>query len=178
VKALIRTANENGYEMRVLKSVEEVNENQKSVLFNKISTHFNGNLAGKTFAVWGLSFKPKTDDMREAPSLVIIKKLLEQGAQVKAYDPVAMEEAKHSLGDTIQYGKDEYETLIDADALLLVTEWPEFRSPNFTVASKLMKDKVVFDGRNIYDAKDLNEKGFTYYGIGVKQPVEQLNATV
>ncbi|MBJ6119340.1 UDP-glucose/GDP-mannose dehydrogenase family protein [Pontibacter sp. BT310] len=178
VKALIRTANENGYEMRVLKSVEEVNENQKSVLFNKISTHFSGNLAGKTFAVWGLSFKPKTDDMREAPSLVIIKKLLEQGAQVKAYDPVAMEEAKHSLGDTIQYGKDEYETLIDADALLLVTEWPEFRSPNFTVASKLMKDKVVFDGRNIYDAKDLNEKGFTYYGIGVKQPVEQLNATV
>ncbi|WP_162428797.1 UDP-glucose dehydrogenase family protein [Pontibacter pudoricolor] len=178
VKALIRTANENGYEMRVLKSVEEVNENQKSVLFNKISTHFNGNLAGKTFAVWGLSFKPKTDDMREAPSLVIIKKLLEQGAQVKAYDPVAMEEAKHSLGDTIQYGKDEYETLIDADALLLVTEWPEFRSPNFTVASKLMKDKVVFDGRNIYDAKDLNEKGFTYYGIGVKQPVEQLKATV
>ncbi|MER2996445.1 UDP-glucose dehydrogenase family protein [Pontibacter populi] len=178
VKALIRTANENGYEMRVLKSVEEVNENQKSVLFNKISTHFNGNLAGKTFAIWGLSFKPKTDDMREAPSLVIIKKLLEQGAQVKAYDPVAMEEAKHSLGDTIQYGKDEYETLIDADALLLVTEWPEFRSPNFTVASKLMKDKVVFDGRNIYDAKDLNEKGFTYYGIGVKQPVEQEKATV
>ncbi|NDK55128.1 UDP-glucose dehydrogenase family protein [Pontibacter fetidus] len=178
VKALIRTAGENGYEMRVLKSVEEVNEHQKSVLFNKISAHFNGNLAGKTFAIWGLSFKPKTDDMREAPSLVIIKKLLEQGAQVKAYDPVAMEEAKHSLGDTIQYGKDEYETLIDADALLLVTEWPEFRSPNFTVASKLMKDKVVFDGRNIYDAKDLNEKGFTYYGIGVKQPVSELNATV
>ncbi|MBB6613191.1 UDP-glucose/GDP-mannose dehydrogenase family protein, partial [Pontibacter sp. Tf4] len=148
VKALIRTANENGYEMRVLKSVEEVNEHQKSVLFNKIMAHFNGNLAGRTFAVWGLSFKPKTDDMREAPSLVIIKKLLEQGAQVKAYDPVAMKEAQHTLGDTIQYGKDEYETLIDADALLLVTEWPEFRSPNFTVASKLMKDKVVFDGRN------------------------------
>ncbi len=173
VKALIRTANENGYEMRVLKSVEEVNENQKSVLFNKIMAHFNGDIAGRTFAVWGLSFKPKTDDMREAPSLVIIKKLLEQGAQVKAYDPVAMEEAKHSLGDTIQYGKDEYETLIDSDALLLVTEWPEFRSPNFTVASKLMKEKVVFDGRNIYDVSDLNEKGFTYYGIGVKQPVEQ-----
>ncbi|MBC5775460.1 UDP-glucose/GDP-mannose dehydrogenase family protein [Pontibacter sp. KCTC 32443] len=178
VKALIRTAGENGYEMRVLKSVEEVNENQKSVLFNKISAHFNGNLAGKTFAIWGLSFKPKTDDMREAPSLVIIKKLLEQGAQVKAYDPVAMEEARHTLGDTIQYGKDEYETLIDADALLLVTEWPEFRSPNFTVASKLMKDKVVFDGRNIYDAKDLTEKGFTYYGIGVKQPVTELKTTV
>ncbi|MEJ8756235.1 UDP-glucose/GDP-mannose dehydrogenase family protein [Pontibacter sp. H259] len=178
VKALIRTANENGYEMRVLKSVEEVNENQKSVLFNKIMAHFNGNIAGKTFAVWGLSFKPKTDDMREAPSLVIIKKLLEQGAQVKAYDPVAMKEAQHSLGDTIQYGKDEYETLIDADALLLVTEWPEFRSPNFTVASKLMKDKVVFDGRNIYEAREMAEKGFTYYGIGVKQPVSELKATV
>ncbi|NEM98258.1 UDP-glucose dehydrogenase family protein [Pontibacter burrus] len=178
VKALIRTANENGYQMRVLKSVEEVNEHQKSVLFNKIMNHFQGNLAGKTFAVWGLSFKPKTDDMREAPSLVIIKKLLEQGAQVKAYDPVAMKEAQHLLGDTIQYGKDEYEALIDADALLLVTEWPEFRSPNFTVAGKLMKEKVVFDGRNIYEAKDLAEKGFTYYGIGVKQPVSELKATV
>ncbi|WP_162053742.1 UDP-glucose dehydrogenase family protein [Pontibacter pamirensis] len=179
VKALIRTASENGYEMKVLQSVEAVNENQKSVLYNKISNHFNGDLAGKTFAIWGLSFKPKTDDMREAPSLVIIQKLLEQGAKVRAYDPVAMKEAEHSLGDTIEYGKDEYETLIDADALLLVTEWPEFRSPNFNVVSKLMKDKVVFDGRNIYDANDLNEKGFTYYGIGIKQQVpQQLDASI
>ncbi|RDV17086.1 UDP-glucose/GDP-mannose dehydrogenase family protein [Pontibacter diazotrophicus] len=179
VKALIRTASENGYDMKVLQSVEAVNENQKSVLYNKIHNHFNGDLAGRTFAIWGLSFKPKTDDMREAPSLVIIQKLLEQGAKVRAYDPVAMKEAQHSLGDSIEYGKDEYETLIDADALLLVTEWPEFRSPNFNVVSKLMKDKVVFDGRNIYDANDLNEKGFIYYGIGIKQQVpQQLDASI
>ncbi|WP_299708103.1 UDP-glucose/GDP-mannose dehydrogenase family protein [uncultured Pontibacter sp.] len=169
VKALIKTASENGYQMEVLKSVETVNEKQKSVLFNKISNYYNGDLSGKTFAVWGLSFKPKTDDMREAPSLVIIEKLLERGAKVKAYDPVAMKEAKHSLGDSIEYGKDEYETLIDADALLLVTEWPEFRSPNFAVVSKLLKEKVVFDGRNIYDAKEMEEKGFAYFGIGIKQ---------
>ncbi|MFD2514540.1 UDP-glucose dehydrogenase family protein [Pontibacter locisalis] len=173
VKALIKTAADNGYEMKVLKSVEQVNESQKSVLYNKIEKHFNGDLTGKTFAVWGLSFKPKTDDMREAPSLVIIEKLLARGAKVRAYDPVAMKEAKHTLGDTIEYGKDEYEALIDADALLLVTEWPEFRSPNFNVVSKLMKDKVVFDGRNIYDAADMREKGFTYYGIGIKQQVQQ-----
>ena len=173
VKALIKTAEDNGYEMKVLKSVEQVNENQKSVLYNKIERHFNGDLTGKTFAVWGLSFKPKTDDMREAPSLVIIEKLLARGAKVRAYDPVAMKEAKHTLGDTIEYGKDEYEALIDADALLLVTEWPEFRSPNFNVVSKLMKDKVIFDGRNIYDAADMHDKGFTYYGIGIKQQVQQ-----
>ena len=178
VKALIKTAAENGYDMKVLEAVEQVNERQKSVLFDKIYRHFNGELTGKTFAVWGLSFKPKTDDMREAPSLVIIQKLLEQGAKVKAYDPVAMAEAKHTLGDTIEYGKDEYETLIDADALLLVTEWPEFRSPNFAVVSKLMKEKVIFDGRNIYDAKELDERGFAYYGIGTKQCVQQLKATV
>ncbi|MFT2010068.1 UDP-glucose dehydrogenase family protein [Pontibacter sp. 13R65] len=178
VKALVKTAAENGYEMQVLKAVEQVNENQKSVLFNKISKHFNGDLAGKTFAIWGLSFKPKTDDMREAPSLVIIEKLLEQGASVRAYDPVAMKEAEHTLGDSIYYGKDEYEALIDADALLLVTEWPEFRAPNFNVVGKLMKDRVVFDGRNIYDATELREKGFVYYGIGVKQTIEQENAAV
>ncbi|PKV63392.1 UDP-glucose dehydrogenase family protein [Pontibacter ramchanderi] len=169
VKALIKTASENGYSMEVLKSVETVNEKQKSVLFNKVMNYFNGDLTGRTFAVWGLSFKPKTDDMREAPSLVIIEKLLEQGAKVKAYDPVAMQEARHSLGERIEYGKDEYETLIDADALLLVTEWPEFRSPNFAVVNKLMKEKVVFDGRNIYDAHEMEEKGFAYFGIGVKQ---------
>ncbi|WP_299756766.1 UDP-glucose/GDP-mannose dehydrogenase family protein [uncultured Pontibacter sp.] len=179
VKALIRTASENGYRMRVLESVEEVNENQKSVLFDKVRAHFSGELAGRTFAVWGLSFKPKTDDMREAPSLVLIEKLLAEGARVKAYDPVAMAEARHSLGETIEYGKDEYEALIDADALLLVTEWPEFRSPNFAVVGKLMKGRVVFDGRNIYEGADLSEKGFTYYGIGVKQQVPQkIDATL
>ncbi|WP_276496867.1 UDP-glucose dehydrogenase family protein [Pontibacter litorisediminis] len=169
VKALIRTASENGYQMRVLKAVEEVNERQKSVLFDKIHSHFQGELAGRTFAVWGLSFKPKTDDMREAPSLVLIEKLLGAGAKVRAYDPVAMKEARHTLGESIEYGKDEYETLIDADALLLVTEWPEFRSPNFNVVGKLMREKTVFDGRNIYDAQEMRERGFSYYGIGVKQ---------
>lgn len=168
VKALIKTAYDNGYEMKILKSVEAVNENQKNVLFNKVQKHYQGDLAGKTFALWGLSFKPKTDDMREAPSLVIIERLLEAGCQVKAYDPVAMKEASHILGDKITYANDQYDALIDADALLIITEWPEFRSPNFNVLSKLMKDRVIFDGRNIYDIKQMQEAGFTYYGIGVK----------
>ncbi|MBA9076971.1 UDP-glucose dehydrogenase family protein [Rufibacter quisquiliarum] len=173
VKALIKTAEENGYEMQILKSVESVNENQKSVLFNKVKKHFNGDLAGKTFALWGLSFKPKTDDMREAPSLVIIEKLLEAGCKVKAYDPVAMQEASHIVGDKIEYTKDAYEAIIDADALLVITEWPEFRSPNFQVIGRLIRNKVVFDGRNIYEAKELMDLGFAYYGIGVQdvQPV-------
>jgi UDPglucose 6-dehydrogenase len=177
VKALIKTAAENGYQMQILKAVESVNENQKEVLFNKVKKHFNGELAGKTFAVWGLSFKPKTDDMREAPSLVIIDKLVAEGAKVKAYDPVAINEAKHMIGtnDGVEYAKDEYEALIDADALLIVTEWPEFRSPNFQVIGKLLKNKVIIDGRNIYEAKELQELGFAYYGIGVRevQPVTE-----
>jgi UDPglucose 6-dehydrogenase len=168
VKALIKTAADNGYKMQILESVESVNENQKSVLFNKIHKHFNSDLAGKTFALWGLSFKPKTDDMREAPSLVIIEKLLAAGCKVKAYDPVAMKEAKHIIGDKIEFANDQNEALVDADALLIVTEWPEFRSPNFKVVSKLMRDKVIFDGRNIYDTKEMRDSGFTYYGIGVK----------
>lgn len=168
VKALIRTAKENGYNMQILNAVESVNENQKSVLFNKIVKRFGADLTGKTFAMWGLSFKPKTDDMREAPSLVLIEKILNAGGKVKAYDPVAIKEAKHILGDVIEYCKDDYDTLIDADALLLVTEWPEFRSPNFNVMAKLMKSKVVFDGRNIYDRVEMNEFGFDYYCIGIK----------
>ena len=118
--------------------------------------------------MWGLSFKPKTDDMREAPSIVIANQLMALGAKIKAYDPVAMEEAKRDLGDTITYCKDEYETLIESDAMLLVTEWPEFRVPNFNVIGKLLKNKVVFDGRNIYDGDELKELGFDYYGIGLK----------
>ncbi|WP_210466244.1 UDP-glucose dehydrogenase family protein [Rufibacter roseolus] len=171
VKALIKTAAENGYQMQILQAVESVNENQKEVLFNKVMKHFGGDLAGKTFALWGLSFKPKTDDMREAPSLVIIEKLLAEGACVKAYDPVAIKEAKHMIGenDKVEYAKDEYEALIDADALLIVTEWPEFRSPNFQVIGKLLKNKVIIDGRNIYEAKELRELGFAYYGIGVQE---------
>jgi len=168
VKALIKTASENGYRMQILESVESVNEAQKSVLYNKIIKHFDGNLKGKTFALWGLSFKPKTDDMREAPSLVIIEKLLAAGANVKAYDPVAMKEAKHMLGEQIEYCKDGEECLIDADALLIITEWPEFRSPNFKVMHKLLKGNVIFDGRNIYDVAEMKELGFDYYCIGIK----------
>ena len=168
VKALIKTAQENGYDMQVLRAVESVNEDQKSVLFNKVSKHFGGELRGLKIAVWGLSFKPKTDDMREAPSLVIIEKLLAAGCTVTAYDPVAMPEARHSLGDSITYAKDEFAALIDADALLIVTEWPDFRSPNFEVVGRLMKQKTIFDGRNIYDVKELKELGFVYHCIGIK----------
>mgnify|MGYP000946994899 CR=1 FL=1 len=168
VKALIKTASENGYEMNVLKAVEVVNENQKSVLFDKVQKHFSGDLKGKNFAVWGLSFKPKTDDMREAPSLVIIEKLLSEGASVRAYDPVAMEEAKHSLGDRITYVKKQDDALDGADALLLLTEWPEFRAPDFEDVASRLKQKVVFDGRNIYEGGELRALGFTYYGIGTK----------
>jgi len=167
VKALIKTAAENSYNMRILNAVEEVNNDQKSVLFNKINTHFQSDLTGKVFAVWGLSFKPKTDDMREAPSLVIIEKLLQMGAKVKAYDPVAMHEAKKDLGDSIHFASDMNEALIDADALLIITEWPEFRTPNFEVMGRLMKNKLVFDGRNIYDLSEMKDNGFEYYCIGI-----------
>lgn len=168
VQALVRTADENGYSLDILKAVEAVNYRQKSVLFNKIHNHFEGDLKGKKFALWGLAFKPKTDDMREAPSLVIIEKLLEAGASVVAYDPVAMEEGKRILGDEIEMAKDEYDACIDADALILVTEWSEFRSPNFRVVQKLLKNKLIFDGRNIYDPVEMAELGFTYYAIGRK----------
>jgi UDPglucose 6-dehydrogenase len=169
VKALIKTAAESKYNMRILEAVEAVNESQKSVLFNKVKEHFNNNLKGKTLSVWGLSFKPKTDDMREAPSVVIINKLLAEGVKIKAYDPVAMEEAKHQLGDTITYCKDEYESLVDSHGILLVTEWTEFRVPNWKVVSKLLEEKVVFDGRNIYDREELEAYGYAYYGIGISK---------
>jgi UDPglucose 6-dehydrogenase len=168
VKALIKTASENGYEMQVLQAVESVNDNQKTVLYNKIMKHFNNDIKDKTFAVWGLSFKPKTDDMREAPSLVIIEKLLAQGAKVKAHDPIAMDEAKHSLQDKITYCKKQEDALVDADALLIVTEWSEFRAPNFEEIKSKLKSPVIFDGRNIYDAEELRSLGFHYYGIGIK----------
>ena len=168
VKALIKTAEQMGYPMEVLKAVENVNERQKGVLFAKAKTYFNGDLKGKTFALWGLAFKPQTDDMREAPSLVIIKRLLEAGAKVKAYDPVAMEEAKRILGDSIEMVNDQYEALIDADGLFLVTEWPEFKFPNFSVVKKLLKTHVIFDGRNIYDPQELKQIGIDYLGIGRK----------
>jgi len=167
VKALIHTAEDFDYELRVLKAVEAVNQDQKSVLYNKIMKYFKGDINGKTVAIWGLSFKPQTDDMREAPSLVIIKKLLEAGVKVKAYDPVAMKEAEHTLGDTITYAEDQYEALIDADCLLLVTEWPEFKVPNFNIVRKLLNAPVIFDGRNIYEIDEMKRKGFEYFCIGI-----------
>ncbi|MFW5871695.1 MAG: UDP-glucose dehydrogenase family protein, partial [bacterium] len=151
VKALIRTADSYNYSLEVLKSVENVNDKQKLILFYKIKEHFKGDLKGKTFGMWGLSFKPRTDDMREAPSLVIIEKLLLEGAKVKAYDPVAMNEAKRKLDGKIELVEDQYEALVDVDALVVVTEWTEFRVPRYNVIEKLMKNKVIFDGRNIYE---------------------------
>jgi UDPglucose 6-dehydrogenase len=166
VKALIKTAEKNGYSMRVLKAVEKVNEIQKSILFEKLNKHYKGNLKGKTIAMWGLAFKPETDDMREAPSLVLIEKFLKAGCTIKVYDPIAMDECKRRMGDAVIYCKDMYDAAVDADALLLVTEWKEFRMPSWSVLGKLMKEKLVVDGRNIYDAEELAEKGFKYYKIG------------
>jgi UDPglucose 6-dehydrogenase len=168
VKALIKTAHDIGFSMDVVKAVESVNNRQKEVIFHKILRHFENNIRGRQFCIWGLSFKPNTDDMREAPSEVIIRKLLEAGARVKAYDPVAMKAARLSFGESIGYAIDSYDAALDADALVLMTEWSEFRVLNFRVLEKLMKQKVIFDGRNIYDAAEVRENGFVYYGIGRK----------
>lgn len=166
VKALIKTAEQNGYEMKVLKAVEEVNENQKSILFEKLLKHYGGELNGKTIALWGLAFKPETDDLREAPALVLIDKLIAAGCTVKAYDPIAMEECRHRIGDKVVYCKDMYDAAVDAEALMLVTEWKEFRMPSFAVLKKAMKNRVIIDGRNIYDKAEVAEHGFAYYKIG------------
>jgi UDPglucose 6-dehydrogenase len=168
VKALIKTAGDYGYSLEVVKAVENVNNRQKEVLFKKISMHFKGNLKDKIFGIWGLTFKPNTDDIREAPSLKIIEQLINAGATVKAYDPVAMPETSKVLGERIEYGHDMYDALIDASALVLATEWSEFRIPNFKLLTRIMKEKVIFDGRNIYDPLEAEENGFTYYGIGRK----------
>jgi len=167
VHALIKTAKEFNYDLQVLKAVEAVNKNQKSVLFNKIFNYYNGDLKGKTVAIWGLSFKPQTDDMREAPSLEIVNSLLQAGANGKAYDPVAINEAKHHFGDSISYYDDQYEALIDTDCLAVLTEWPEFKIPNFNIISKLLNSPVVFDGRNIYDKSEMFKNGFDYFCIGI-----------
>ena len=166
VKALIKTAEQNGYTMRVLTAVEEVNENQKSVLFEKLMKQFNGDLQGKTVALWGLAFKPETDDMREAPALVLIDKLLKAGCKVRAYDPAAVQECKRRIGDTIYYACDMYDAVLDADVLMLVTEWKEFRLPSWAVIKKTMAQQIVLDGRNIYDKKEMEELGFVYHCIG------------
>ncbi|MFN8250901.1 MAG: UDP-glucose/GDP-mannose dehydrogenase family protein [Ferruginibacter sp.] len=168
VQALIKTAGEYKYNLRVLKAVEEVNKDQKLVIFHKILNYYNGDIKGKTIALWGLSFKPQTDDMREAPSLSIVKNLLEAGAKVKAYDPVAMKEAKHHFGDSITYCEDQYEALIDADCVAILTEWPEFKFPNFKIVKKLLNSPVVFDGRNIYDKDQMADSGFDYFCIGIR----------
>ncbi len=172
VKAIIRTAESYGYPLKVIRAVEEVNNFQKEVIYLKIKEYFKGNLKDKIFGIWGLSFKPNTDDIREAPSLVLIQKLLEQGARIKAYDPVAMEEVRKLLGNKIEYSKDLYEAAIDIDALILVTEWSEFRIPNYKVLSRLMKQKIIFDGRNIYEPVELKELGFRYFCIGRKIKTE------
>ena len=167
VKALIQIGEKSGHSMQILKSVEEVNDRQKSVLFDKLNRYYKGDLKGKTVAMWGLSFKPETDDMREAPSVVFIRQLLDAGCVVKAFDPVAMTEAKRILGDKIVYANDIYDAVNEADALFLVTEWKEFRMPTWTIIQKVMNKALVFDGRNIYDPKEMEKQGFQYYGIGL-----------
>ncbi len=166
VKALIKTAEKNGYEMKVLKAVEEVNEFQKTVVFSKLNKCMGGQLKDKTIAVWGLAFKPETDDMREATSLVTIDLLLKAGCKVRVFDPVAMDECKRRLGDVVEYAKDMYDAVLDADAMLMLTEWKQFRLPSWGVMKKTMRNALVIDGRNIYDAEELAEYGFEYHCIG------------
>lgn len=166
VKALIKTAQRAGYNMEILQAVESVNEKQKSVLFNKLMKHYNGDIKDKTIAMWGLAFKPETDDMREAPALVLIDKIIEAGAKVKVYDPIAIPECKRRIGDKVTYCKDMYDAAVDVDALMLVTEWKEFRMPSLDVLTKTMTSKVIIDGRNIYDANEMKENEFVYYKIG------------
>lgn len=168
VKALITIAKSNNYKMRVLEAVEKVNEYQKGILFDKLSEYYENNLEGKVISVWGLAFKPRTDDMREAPSVTLINKAIEAGACVKVYDPIAMDEAKRILGNKVSYSNDIYDSTLDSDAIILVTEWNEFRLPSWSVIKKLVKHPVVFDGRNIYNKNDLVNAGFDYFCIGAK----------
>ena len=166
VKALISTASDHGYPMRILQAVEDVNEEQKTLLFRKLSAHFDGDLRGRKVAMWGLAFKPETDDMREAPSLVLIDRLLEAGCQITAYDPVAIPEARRRIGDRIAYANNIYETVEGADVLMVVTEWKEFRLPAWARIRSLMKTPLILDGRNIYNIAEIEEAGFTYHCIG------------
>jgi len=167
VKALIKTASENGYDMQLLRAVETVNEKQKEILFDKLSNRFNGELKDRIVAVWGLSFKPNTDDMREAPSLVLLKKLIEAGCVVRVYDPIVCSISDKNIEQNVTFCKDVYETANDADMICLVTEWQEFRLPNWNLIRKIVKNPIIFDGRNIYDKRELLDLGFEYYGIGV-----------
>ena len=166
VKALLHTGKENGYTMRVIEAVENVNETQKSIVFEKVNKLFNNDLKGKIVAIWGLAFKPDTDDMREAPALVVIDKLVKAGAIVKVYDPIAMDECKRRIGNQVEYAKDMYDVVVDADALLLITEWKQFRLPSWKCIKRLMRGNVIVDGRGIYDAKEMEEEYFVYSQIG------------
>jgi UDPglucose 6-dehydrogenase len=166
VKAILKTGSNCGYELNVIRAVEKANEFQKNVIFNKIISYFGDNLHGKTFGVWGLAFKPKTDDIREASSIVVINQLLAAGAKIRAYDPAAMDETKLVLNNKIEYADDPYEALRDADAMVLMTEWAEFHLPDFARMSRLMKGRVIFDGRNIYEPSEVRKLGYDYYGIG------------
>ena len=166
VKALIKTAEENDCDMQILKAVERVNESQKELLYYRLLRYFDGKISGRKFAVWGLSFKPETDDMREAPALILIDKLCDAGARVKVYDPVAMPECKRRIGNKVEYAENIYEAVADVDALLIVTEWKEFRLPDWKTVIRSMKSPVIFDGRNIYDPSEMKELGFAYYSIG------------
>ena len=166
VKALIKSADQAGYDMRVLRAVEEVNIAQKEILFKKLMRHFGGDIKGKRIALWGLAFKPETDDMREAPALVLIDLIRKAGATAKVYDPVAMDECRRRLGDAVEYATDMYDAALDADALLLVTEWKQFRMPSLPVLKRTMRRPLIIDGRNIYDPEYLRESGFTYDKIG------------
>lgn len=166
VKALIKTAEQNGYEMRVLKAVEEVNEDQKSILFRKLNNYYSGMLHDKIIGIWGLAFKAETDDMREATSLVTIDLLLKAGCKVRVFDPVAMDECRRRIGDTVEYAADMYDATLNADALLVITEWKQFRLPSWGVVRKLMNRPFIIDGRNIYDANEIKNFGFEYNCIG------------
>ena len=166
VKALIKTAEGYGYSMHVLKAVERVNESQKLVLFNKLNDYYRGMLQGKVVALWGVAFKPDTDDMREAPALITIKSLLDAGCIVKVFDPIAMNECKRRIGDVVIYTTDMYDAVLDADALLVLTEWKQFRLPSWRVVVKSMNKPLVIDGRNIYDMEEMREFGVEYKGIG------------
>jgi len=165
VKALIKTAEQNGYELKVLKAVEEVNEKQKNILFEKFVNYYKGDVKGRKVALWGLAFKPETDDMRDAPSLVLIDSLLKAGCQIAVYDPIAMDECRRRIGDVVTYFQDMYATVLDADAIFHVTEWKEFRMPNWQVIKRLIKlDAVLIDGRNVFDKNEL--EGINYLRIG------------
>jgi UDPglucose 6-dehydrogenase len=166
VQALYKTSEDYAYDFKILSSVMDVNEKQKTVLAEKVLAHYGGDIQGKTFAVWGLAFKPDTDDIREAPALYIIRALLDKGAKVSAFDPEAMENVKRVLGDSIHYANDPYEALQDADALLIATEWSLFRTPDFEKMNSMLKSKTIFDGRNLYDLQRMGEMGYYYSSIG------------